>query len=614
MTIPSHPPGAGTVFDALVEALRETARFNANDQSAPAAILWCDADCEWLDTIPRLREVLPVLTFGTYDPMKRVGPAIWLRCAIERTLPELDLPKGTPIVYLPGIDSGTFRSAANVPKDLKPLVELRHRGVLFRHPNGRDWTPRAFLLARLGANVREDRETTHALRVALPRLLAEPATALGQKAVLDASFFHAVVTPDPIRELLTWMNAEGDQLDALKSDPQRWPSFRDTTKTAYNLDPERDGTLSAAERLIAAATEPQDPWNDVWDRFREAPTRYPNLPDLLRRAAGSQAGMFSSNERAPNDNEREELQLRAALQALDGLNTADARAKLAQLETEHGHRRAWVWSELGRAPLAQALTALSELLEHTAAPVGSGSPTEIAQRYADAGWRADHAVLQALDAATTHADSQALATAVRAVYRPWLEAGAETFQAAIRDHGLPKLSPAPEPTPGTCLLFTDGLRYDVANDLAAALRDRSYTAELSHTFGSVPGVTASAKPAVSPVRGDVAPGNEFNVTLDGTTVDAAVLRRAIAKHGFTVLEGDDVGDPTGSAWTEYGNFDGIGHADGAKLAHRVAGEVRSLAERIQTLLDAGWGEGADRHRPRLALLPGGLKKAKVATG
>ncbi len=168
--------------------------------------------------------------------------------------------------------------------------------------------------------------------------------------------------------------------------------------------------------------------------------------------------MFSANERAPNDNEREEQQLRAALQALDGLNTADARAKLAQLETEHGHRRTWVWSELGKAPLAQALAALSKLLEHTATPVGSGSPTDIAQRYVDAGWRADHAVLQALGAATTHADTQALATAVRAVYRPWLEAGAESFQAAIRDHGLPSYRPhrSPPPEPACCSRTASG--------------------------------------------------------------------------------------------------------------------------------------------------------------
>jgi len=246
------------------------------------------------------------------------------------------------------------------------------------------------------------------------------------------------------------------------------------------------------------------------------------------------------------------------------------------------------------------------LLEHTATPIGSGTPIEIAQRYTESGWRADRATLQVLASATGSADERALAAAVRAVYRPWLEAGAETYQAAVRTHDLPPLTPVPKATPGSCLLFTDGLRYDVANDLAVALRDRGHSADLGSTLGSVPGVTASAKPAISPARGDVSPGSEFDVTYGGTTVNAAVLRRAIGENGFQILEGDDVGDPSGSGWTERGNFDAIGHADGAKLAYRLTTEVRALAERVQALLDAGWREVVVVTDHGWLLLPGGL--------
>src|SRR5690606_12160 len=147
---------------------------------------------------------------------------------------------------------------------------------------------------------------------------------------------------------------------------------------------------------------------------------------------------------------------------------------------------------------------------------------EIADRYAAVGWQADRALLHALATSQDTGPSKALAAAVNAVYRPWLEECASIFQAAVRTHDLPAQPVPIEPSSGTCMLFTDGLRFDVSNDHASALRDRGYQVTLEQLLRPVPGITPSAKPAVSPARTDLAPGSEFNVTFEGTDVNANV--------------------------------------------------------------------------------------------
>lgn len=602
---------ASTVLDALADAILEAERFNANDQTAPAAIIWCDPDAAWSVALPRLRTSLPIVTFGEYDPTTRTGPAIWLRYAIERPLAGVDMPQGTPIVYLPGLESGIFRSATSIPKHLEPLAELRFRGSVFRHQNGRDWTPRGFLQSHLKLNVREDYDTARALEHALELLLDEPVADLARVTVLDASALHAIVTPDPVRELLNWLNADAKHLPALTADKQRWKAFVQVTKSTFGLDPERDGQLSAAVRLIEAAATPSDPWNHVWERYREAPRRHERLPELLRSAAGAQTSLFSASDRAPNDNERDEEQLRTALMQMSDLAVNDARDRVRQLETEHGPRRTWVWADLGAAPLATALELLAQLAERTATPLGSGSPAAIAERYAAGGWETDRLALAVIECATDTATYRALCNAVNTIYRPWLEDAATAFQTAVQDQGVPELRAPPMTTPGRCILFTDGLRYDIANDLATTLRTTGHSVTLEHALGALPGVTATAKPAVSPARDDVTPGSDFNVTLNGTTVTATVLRRAIAERGFQILSDDETGDPSGAAWTEYGNLDAVGHADGAKLAHRLNSVVRSIADRVQTLLEAGWSEVTIITDHGWLLLPGSLPTVQL---
>ena len=50
-----------TVLFELVRALEHAGTYNAQDQSAPAAIVWTDKERQWGALAPRLHEVLPQL-------------------------------------------------------------------------------------------------------------------------------------------------------------------------------------------------------------------------------------------------------------------------------------------------------------------------------------------------------------------------------------------------------------------------------------------------------------------------------------------------------------------------------------------------------------------------
>ena len=96
---------AATVIEALAASLAAAARHNPNDTDAPAAVLWSDPNATWQPVIPQLRRLMPqLLVLGDFDPELRTGPAIWLRCIIERTLEHPRITDdATPAIYLPAV-------------------------------------------------------------------------------------------------------------------------------------------------------------------------------------------------------------------------------------------------------------------------------------------------------------------------------------------------------------------------------------------------------------------------------------------------------------------------------------------------------------------------------
>jgi hypothetical protein len=605
-----------TLLDGLVQALQRTGIYNRNDQSPPAAVLWPDKERLWAPLLPALRGRLPVLTLGEYDPPAFSGPAYWIRCALAGTLPGLELPaEGTPILYLPGISRQEIRAVEDCPRALQPLAELQFRGVLWTQKNGKDWTLTAFLQSKdegLGIDIASDTATREALQRSLERLAEEPLSALRKMAPLRAAFFDKLLNPDEVRRILLWLN---DPLGYPKRlPPAEWTAFCSLCRQKYQFHPEQDGPLTAA-RLLASQT---GAWQMVWDRFAEAPGTYPDLPDRLRAAGPLQPRLFDANGAWPQENDAAEGSLREAMIKAAELPPAAARQEVQTLEKQHAHRRDWVWARLGNAPLVSALGPLNELSLHTARLLDGTSVDEIAAAYQSWGWKADAAVLQALEQVEKVDDTAAVKGLILTMYRPWLEQAARSFQQAAQVHypgpgdnhnALPGLSN------GSCILFSDALRMDQGQHLANELSSTGLDCQIHYHLAAFPSLTSTAKPAVSPARsqftGQGMPELSPGMNGGSAALTADRLRSTLQEMGFQFLPGEQGGNPAGLGWTECGMLDTFGHQHGWKMARHLRGELDSLKIRVFSLLDSGWRQVIVLTDHGWLLLPDGLPKAAL---
>jgi hypothetical protein len=403
-----------TVLDRLVACLRWTCEYNPNAHVGPVALLWPDEGRQWEPVIDRLAERLPVVTLGEYDPARCSGPAYWIRCVVAGTDPVV-LRDGVPIVYLRGFGRGAIRAVDSCPPHLAPIAELQYRGQWFSHPNNRDWSVRALLThpapRGVGLPIVDDSETSEALLNALDLVLDEPVERL-QRLVLDADYFHDLVNPDPVRNVLDWLD---DPIGFSKRlDGPRFTAFVQQCKADFGFDPTVDGEIVAARKLAGQ----QGKWAQVWKRFAEHPETYPGVPGQLRKARPTEQPMLGESplsEPWPQDNEVAEDQLRAALIDFTVLMASAARAEVGKLETGHAWRRGTVWASLDQAPLAFALEQLVVLAEITANPLVGNDLATLRSDYEERGWRADDAVLRALAAVRSTAARAAGGAAVRAV-------------------------------------------------------------------------------------------------------------------------------------------------------------------------------------------------------
>ena len=602
-----------TVVERLASSLEAAADHNPNDAVKPAAILWTDPDARWQPLIPQLLPLMPhLLVLGDYDPANRSGPSIWLRCVIEGALDSPRIPgEATPVLYLPGVGRGELGAAESCPHHLKPLIELQYRGACWKQRNGRDWTVEAFLASGdggLGLDVAGDAATRDAMHRALAEIAATPVQAL-QGRRLEAEDFDGLFSDDPVRDLLTWMSDSGQVKE--RWDGARWSAFRSRCRADFDFDPEEDGELAAAERLGKRAR----PWKPVWNRFVESPAPYAGVPEVLRKAMPDD--LFAERSAWPQNNEADETALRRALQELEGPPAA-AREEIIALENKHGERRGWVWSKLGQAPLASALEHLAVLATGASKELGGTTLAQMAELYADEAWKVDDAALRSMAAVKSTADTQAVTWALEAVYRPWLEAASRHLQALERPLVVrERLEPYEPPLePGTVILFADGLRFDVSQRLVEVLRagGRSVTAETQ--WAAHPTVTATSKPAVSPVvrsiRGSSL-GEEFRpVTADAERpLTPGRFRKLLDAAGYQYLQTSESGDPTGRAWTEHGQLDRLGHSLQAGLAARIDDQVELLRERVGMLLENGWKEIRVVTDHGWLWLPGGLPKVDL---
>lgn len=592
--MPTQESAPTTLLEGLQKSLAAAGR-HAPGEVAPVTVLWPDPEAQWQALVPQLQHLLPeLLVLGPLAHEERRGPAIWLRCVIERTLPEPSLPEGkTPIIYMPRVSRQTLRAVDDCPDDLKPLVELQFRGAVWSQRNGRDWTVEAFMVSEesgLGLDVAKDLATRRAMLGALPQLAVTSLFRLRDKR-LEADDFDRLMIDDTPRNLLEWLS---EPVEARKRwDAGRWAAFCSRCRADYEFDPEKDGEVVAGEQLGTS----EGPWAAVWERFSEAPSLYPGIPTLLRRS--KPFDLPFRKETWPDENDAAEKSLRSALVELADLPAVEARARLAALESEHGARREWVWARLGMASLARALEHLAVMARHTATALGGDSPKQMAASYVQGPFLADDAALRALAEAKSAEDWKAVTAAIQVAYLPWLNDAAEHFQKLVNANPLPSHDPrSPDMAvePGTCVMFVDGLRFDLGMRLTALAQARNLRATTAHRWAALPTVTATAKPAVSPIGASLS-GNRLgadfcaDVSASDQPLTSARFKELVLAAGFQWLSDSDLGNPfegDARAWTEYGEFDKLGHGVQAKLAAQIDSQLELLVERIAALLLFGW--------------------------
>jgi hypothetical protein len=604
-----------TVLERLIENIRSRC-VPADGHERPAAILWTDPAGEWRGLLELLLgRVEELLVLGRYRPEVRTGPAVWLRCVVDGALEGPRLPRErAPILYLPGVARQQLRAGEDCAEALKPLVELMFRGVLWLQPNGSDWTVSAFLTSPkgLGLEVARDHATSDALLRALPEIALAPIEQLRGKR-LHADDFDRMLASDVVRDLLRWMGDPEATRSRLGSNG--WGAFCNRCRDELDFDPETGADVVAGERL----GQGKAPWAAVWARFAEAPASYSGVASLLRRSRPASHLPFD-RERWPDLNDQDEESLRKTLAQLPALTHSEACTAVAQLEKEHGARRSWVWARMGLAPMAQILEPLARLAASVNSSLGGASPGDVAACYLERGWQADAATWESLSLATP-ADESCVAQAVRHLLQPWLEDSARAFQQAVERVPLPArgAQPCVEAGDDVCILFADGLRFDLGQRLAERLEGLGCRASVGHRWAAIPTVTATAKPAITPVAGDIVGdtlGEDFAPRFEQTQrlATAQHLRAALEQRSYQLLGDGRFDAPLSSparGWLETGEIDSLGHTLQARLARQIPEELERLAGRILGLLDAGWKAVRIVTDHGWLLLPGGLPKVDL---
>lgn len=583
-----------TLVRAVVaKALRDSAAFNAGVTSAPAAVLWADPDRAWEPVIRSLQEAVPILILGEYVPDAAQGPALWLRAVLASPesaglplhLAERD-ERNPWVIYLPGISRGSVVEASALDDSLAPLAEVATRSNWWPSALGQTpWAPHSFLASKHGAgfDLAGDAATKVTLGEVLDKLLLEDVDDLRRKGRLDSARLRRLVLDDHVRTLLDWI----DEPEATRASLTgvRWKALVASCKDIYGFSPDKDGPLSAANKLGSRAGE----WSAVWERFADTPGRYPNIPGLLDQARPSVVPLFGDADPHPDSwpswNRDQEETLRSALVAL--ATHPDPRSRIVELAATHSAREDNVWSVLGQAPLARAVRHLAELADRVAAATSASELKAQTAWYGDGGHMIDDLALRAIASAKSAQDRTAVAEALGAIYDPWVDESARLFQKAAAagypgEIGL-------DIAAGTAVVYVDALRFDLA--VRVVKRLSPLRANVDTRLAAFPSLTPTGQPAVAPLAICAGGGAAFDATDDqGRSLKGPVLRSALASAGVQFLEWDpaEAGNPDGKAWTQTNSIDSLGHSHGHELTDLIDQQLDRIAERVRGLLDAGW--------------------------
>ncbi len=608
-----------SICDKVINALIQAGNHNSQIMVKPEVILWPDPENQWTEVIGILQEKLPyLLVYGSYDPSKRQGPAIWLKCMIARTLPDATWSEeDIPVIYLPGVAKSDLRNLENAVFNFQPLLEYQYTGTMFLQENGREWSILAFVentTSGLGVKVAKDNQTREALKKALPSIFQDREV-LANKSIIDADYLNQQLFPHILPSILEWM-CKGDAfLQSLNNGEKS--AFYNLCRSYFEFEPDYKNIKAIAEKLGSQ----KNSWSQVWQLYATAPHKYPEIEDLLRLGKPSDlgVGIFALPEESwPQVNEEKEEALEKALTKVAKQDVSKALDTLLELGKEHGKRRSWVWFELGRSPLAHALKYLTEMAVISSETYPSSLIDEIKEYYINRGLRIDQCMRKALVAVKLGKDKALVRSVIQLFYKPWLESITRKFQKLIEQDASIFTSQKAEVETETYLLFVDAFRYELADEFSKRLAKHKLNVSLQTAWCAIPSLTPTAKPNVSPIVGKVAmPSDikEFRPHLqNGKDLLTLAFREALEEAGYTfVTQAGDI-QPDGCYWQEIGDIDTKGHEEQADMVKRV----EELFEKIQETIEAAFEKGIKRIKivtdHGWLLLPGGLPKTELNVG
>jgi len=610
-----------SLIEYLLIQIRKASEYDHNVQVRPSCILWTDEDGQWKPLLPDLMALMPELfILGPYSLKERTGPAIWLRCAIAGTIPDIQISSAlTPVLYLPGVKRQDLRAIDQCDNNLKAIAELQFRGRFWSQENSKDWTLSAFLQSErggLGLDVAQDRETRAAIRLAVEPLFESSITSLTDRH-LDKTFFHNLVSGgDPVKELLKWLN-DDESFKASCSESQ-WKAFIALDKSNFQINPEKDGVLAGLEKLANR----EGPWLNVWNRFCDAPNKFPLIPERLKNLSPPDFEWYSTAEISggwPQWNEEQEGHLKSELGKIHQLPLSEAIDELRKMEKENAARRELIWKELGESPFAVAVQHLSIMAEAIGETTATGNLDDLVQQYRDTGWKADDAVIRVLEVSSNSDFLQVVTSIIQALYRPWADQIARSLQALVLHQGYPGIRTdigSREYQKGDCILFVDGLRFDLAKRLSDRIAENGFSITEHATWAALPSVTSTGKAAVSPVANLIAGEDENNdfqpIVADGKqSLSGYHLKKLLTESGWSVLSRNETGDGKGMAWCEFGNIDHEGHDKGSSLARYIDSYLEDIDNRIISLFSSGWKKIYVVTDHGWLLMPGGLPKVEL---
>ena len=608
-----------SIYDKVLHALKQAENHNSQVMVKPEVILWPDPENQWTEVISVLQEALSqLLIYGSYNPAKKQGPAIWMKCMIAKALPEANWDADAiPIIYLPGVAKSDLRNVENAVFNFQPLLEYQYTGTLFIQENGREWSILAFVenpINGLGIKVAKDNATKDALKKTLPSIFQDREV-LANKSIIDADYLNNQLFPDIIPSILKWMCKGDPFLKAMDAGKQE--VFINLCKSQYEFEPDHKNIKAIAEKLGAQ----KNSWKYVWQLYATAPHKYPEIEALLRLAkpADLGSGMFALPEESwPQVNEQKEEVLAQALTKVAKQDAAKALISLRELEKEHGARRNWVWFELGKSPLTDSLQYLVQMAAKSQEAYSTVSIDSIQNYYTTQGFNIDQHMRKALAAVKTEKDKEIVKSMIQLFYQPWIENMTYKFQKLVaQDSGIFTAQTATQETE-TYVLFVDAFRYELAEEFAKRLEKQKLKVSLQASWSAIPSLTPTSKPNVSPIATTVSTQStitEFRPQLqNGKDLQTQAFRDALKAAEFKLVTHANDIQTEGKHWQEIGDIDTKGHEEQADMVKRID----ELFDQVQEALDVAFERGIKRIKivtdHGWLLLPGGLPKTPLNAG